>query len=124
MLEHDFLKGIGQEKGKFRSFLLTSCHNYLINQGERQRAQKRGHGRVVFTIDHSDAEGRYQKEPASRLTAERIFERRWALTLLERVMHRLEAEMIKTGKKALFEQLGAGDLGQIEAGSYAQMQRS
>ncbi len=121
LLEHDFLKGIGREKGKFRSFLLTSCRNYLINQGDRQRAKKRGHGRVVFNIDHTDAEGRYAREPASKLTAERIFERHWALTLLERVIHRLEAEMLKSGKKALFDRLGVASLGRSDVVSHAQV---
>jgi len=105
LLEHEFLKTIGREKGKFRSFLLASCRNYLVNEGDRQRARKRGQGRVVLNVDLTDAEARYAKEPAHTMTAERLFERRWTMTLLDRVLEQLRTEMTRSGKGPLFDRL-------------------
>jgi RNA polymerase sigma-70 factor (ECF subfamily) len=119
LLEHNFLAGIAPEKGKFRSFLLTALQRYLSNQREWDHARKRGGGVASFSIDGSDAEGRYAYEPVHELTAERLFERRWALTLLEAVLDRLGAEMAKDGKGPLFERLSPALLGKGDEVSYA-----
>ena len=121
LLGHDFLAGIDPEKGKFRAFLLKSLQNYLINQRSRDHARKRGGGRASFSIDLPAAEGRYAFEPAHELTAERLFERRWALTLLERVLDRLGAEMAEDQKGPLFERLGPALIGGGEAAPYVQI---
>lgn len=72
--EHDVQESVRREKGKFRSFLLTSCRDYLINERAQERAQRRGDGRCVFTIDLTAAEARYAKEPMHILLAERLFD--------------------------------------------------
>ncbi len=119
LLEHDFLKDISAEKGKFRTFLLASLQHYVANQRVHDQALKRGGGRVHSSIDMPDAESRYAVEPSHTLTAERFFERRWALTLLERVLERLGNEMKAAGKGALFDHLGQALLGGGEAAPYA-----
>ena len=105
LLEKDFLGMVNREKGKFRSFLLKACTHFLANERDRARAQKRGGGRemVSFPVDH--AERRYGREPSHTLTPERLFERHWALTLLEQVLARLKDEMIRADKGRLFERL-------------------
>src|SRR5215472_6592671 len=104
ILEGRYLDRADPEKGRFRSFLLTSLKFYLADQGDRNRAQKRGGGKVLpFTV--SSGEERYQREPAHHETPERIFERRWALSLLDRVVGRLRNEFIKHGRPEHFERL-------------------
>jgi RNA polymerase sigma-70 factor (ECF subfamily) len=121
LLAHDFLAEIAPEKGKFRSFLLRSLQNYLANQHVRDHAGKRGRGHATLSIDLPDAEGRYAYEPSHALTAERLFERRWALTLLERALDQLGAEMAGSQKGPIFERLGPALMGEGEAASYAQV---
>jgi RNA polymerase sigma-70 factor (ECF subfamily) len=91
------------ERGRFRSFLLMTLKRFLANQTRRARAQKRGGGQPVFSIDQGLAESRYTAEPAHRFSADVLFERRWARTLLEQVLARLEAEYGAGEKKRLFE---------------------
>ena len=112
LLEKGDLEAVDRRKGRFRSFLLASCSHYLANQGDRDRALKRGGGRVSIAIDRLDGEGRYALEPSHDLTAERLFERRWALTVLESVLARLEAEQQALGKSATFEALRPALLGE------------
>ena len=105
ILEKQYLDGIGPEKGRFRTFLLVCLRRFLANEWDRQRALKRGGGRAPLPIDFADADARYRLEPAHELTAERLFERRWALTLLEQVLASLAAEMQRSGKGELFDAL-------------------
>jgi RNA polymerase sigma-70 factor (ECF subfamily) len=92
-------------RGRFRAYLRTACTHFLADQRDRERAQKRGGGRAVLSIDARDAEGRYLREPAHDLTPERLFERTWALTLLDRVLERLGGEYERAGRAAQFDQL-------------------
>jgi RNA polymerase sigma factor (sigma-70 family) len=92
-------------RGRFRSFLRTACAHHLAHVRDRERAAKRGAGRIPVSIDLRDAEGRYLNEPAHDLTAERLFERRWAMVLLEHVLARLESEAGRRGNSALFVHL-------------------
>jgi RNA polymerase sigma-70 factor (ECF subfamily) len=101
-------------RGRFRSFLLASVKHYLANAWDRERAEKRGGGEPLISIDAADAEGRYRVEPAHDLTPERIFERRWALTVLERALSALFDDYARRGKGALFERLKGSLLGQEE----------
>lgn len=103
-VEKDFLAAVDQEKGKFRSFLLAACRHFLANERDRARAQKRGGGRVQ-SLDLDTAEGLYSREPYHTLTAERLYQRRWALTLLERVLERLNEEANSRGKAEQFAHL-------------------
>jgi RNA polymerase sigma-70 factor (ECF subfamily) len=105
LLEKDFLQVVDRDKGKFRSFLLTACKHFLANQRDRALARKRGGDRVHLSIDLDVAEGCYSREPAHDLTPERLFARRWALTLLEQVVVRLQEESRRNGKALLFERL-------------------
>jgi RNA polymerase sigma-70 factor (ECF subfamily) len=114
LLEKDFLGAVDQEKGKFRSFLLAACKHFLANEHDRERALKRGGGRQSVSIDFRDADGRYAHEPAHGETPERLFERRWALALLEQVLARLRGEYEAAGKRRLFGALKSrltGDAG-------------
>jgi RNA polymerase sigma factor (sigma-70 family) len=105
LLAPDFLAKADRSKGKFRTFLLAALKHFLADQWDRARAQKRGGGKAVISFDSLDAETRYRLEPADDLTPERMFEKQWALSLLERVLSRLDAEMAANGKLELFEAL-------------------
>lgn len=93
------------DHGRFRSFLRTSCSNYLARTKEHDNALKRGGGQHIVSIDLRDTEGRYLNEPVHEATAERLFERQWALELLQLVLSRLEAESIKASNHELFLQI-------------------
>lgn len=105
LLEKNWLGDVDPVKGRFRSFLLASVKNFLANEWDKARAQKRGGGQVPIPIDVKTAESSCGFEPADNVTAEKIFERRWALTLLEQVLQRLRDEYTRSGKERLFEQL-------------------
>jgi RNA polymerase sigma-70 factor (ECF subfamily) len=105
LLEKDGLASVDQGKGRFRSFLLAACKHFLANERDRARAQKRGGDRQFVPIDFRDADGRYGSEPAHDATPEKLFERRWALALLEQVLARLRLEYEAGGKSLLFERL-------------------
>jgi len=119
LIEKGDLASVDPEKGRFRSFLMAGCAHYLANQFDRDRALKRGGGRALVPIDGLTAEGRYRLEPAHELTAERLFEQRWALALLDLVVCRLEAEMAEAGKARQFEALRPTLLGWAERVPYA-----
>ncbi len=105
LLSRNFLASARPESGRFRSFLLAALKNYIINEWQASRAQKRGGKRQFISLDEQSAEGRYQIEPADHLTPEHLFDRRWALTVMQRVMERLQAEYAAAGKTALFDEL-------------------
>src|SRR5690242_8628727 len=92
LLERNYLAGANREKGRFRSFLLASVKHFLANEWDKATAQKRGGGRVPISIDTAMAESSCKLEPADAVTAEKLFERRWALALLEQVLRRLREE--------------------------------
>lgn len=104
LLEKGWLDGVARERGRFRTWLLSALEHFLINEWHRSRTQRRGGGAVLLSLD-DDAEARYLREPADPLTAEKLFDRRWALTLLDRVLARLGAELEDAGKSAQFEAL-------------------
>ena len=105
LIEKSFLKKAQQEKGRFRSFLLKSIKNFLCNEWDKSRALKRGGGKKIFSIDYEDAESKYKIEPQDVQTAEALYERRWALNVLELALKKLELEMKVKGKKSLFDHL-------------------
>jgi RNA polymerase sigma-70 factor (ECF subfamily) len=120
-LERDLLGSVAPSKGRFRSFLLAACKHFLANYRRREQALKRGSGASLISLDFRGAEGRYVREPSHALTAERLFERRWALTLLDNVLGRLGGEMKRAGKKPLFDRLGPALLGSGESAPYARV---
>ena len=105
LLEKNGLTSVRPEHGRFRSFLLASLKNLLANEWQRAQAQRRGGGRQIISLDGTDAETRYALEPADGLTPEMVFERRWALAVLERTMSALRREYSTEKKSELFEQL-------------------
>jgi RNA polymerase sigma factor (sigma-70 family) len=105
LLARDYLRAADPEKGRFRSFLLIALRRFLANEWDRARAQKRGGGRANLPLDLAESESRYTLEPASEDSADRLYERRWALTLVERAMSRLRAEHESAGRIAEFEAL-------------------
>jgi RNA polymerase sigma-70 factor (ECF subfamily) len=121
LLEKGDLAAVERAKGKFRSFLMAACTHYLANQAQHDRARKRGGGRAPVSIDRLAAEGRYGCEPAHVLTAERLFDRQWTLTLLENVLKALTAEMSEAGKARQFEVLRPTLLGAAERVPYREV---
>lgn len=105
MLEKNYLVRADQKRGRFRSFLLTAVKNFLANEWDRANALKRGGGQVAVSIDLVKAERWYEPAAAEAVTPETIFERRWAISILEQVMARLRADFIHAGKIDQFEAL-------------------
>lgn len=105
MLEKKDLQTADPKCGKFRSFLLVRLKYFLSDERDRAQAKKRGGGRRVLSLNARDAEGHYNLEPATRLSPEMLFEKSWALTVLDRTMDRLEAEMARKDKQELFDHL-------------------
>jgi RNA polymerase sigma factor (sigma-70 family) len=115
LLERRDLETVRQERGRLRSYLLASLKNFLSKARDRELAIKRGEGRPLVSLEDLLARERADQEPAHKLSADRIYERRWALTLLEQVLARLGAEYEAAGKLPLFDRLKellAGESGQ------------
>jgi RNA polymerase sigma-70 factor (ECF subfamily) len=113
LLQHDRLRLADPQRGRFRSFLLAALNHFLANQWRHEVALKRGGGVRTLPLDFSAGEERYGREPVHGWTAERLYERRWAITLLDRTLARLRQEYEADGKLELFEalklHLGGGD---------------
>lgn len=120
-LEKDSLAVVDKSRGKFRTFLLACCQHFLANQRDFTRAKKRGGGRPALSLDFPGAAERYRVEPASAETAEKSFERRWALTVLDQVLEQLQREYDADGKGILFDHLKNVLVGGTEALSYARI---
>ena len=105
LLERKDFDAVHREKGRLRSYLLVSLKNFLGKAKRREMTIKRGEGRPVVPLEELLARERADLEPADTLSADRIYERRWALTLLEQVLARLEEEYRVAGNAAFFEQL-------------------
>jgi RNA polymerase sigma factor (sigma-70 family) len=115
LLERKDLETVRQERGRLRSYLLASIKNFLSKARDREMTVKRGEGRPLISLEDLLARERADQEPAHKLSADRIYERRWALTLLEQVLARLRAEYEAAGKLPLFDHLKellAGESGQ------------
>jgi RNA polymerase sigma-70 factor (ECF subfamily) len=114
VLEGRYLDRADPEKGRFRAFLLTSLKFFVADEEDRNRAQKRGGG-ALLPLEFSSGEERYQREPAHDETPERIFERRWALSVLDRVVEKLRDEFVRHGRPEHFERLKVFLLGRSDA---------
>jgi len=124
LLEKQFLRDVHPEKGKFRAYLMACFRHFLANERDRPRAQKRGGGKTVLSLNFPDAETRYRLEPARDLTPERLYERQWALALLEQVLNRLRDEAVSTGHGRLFDALKIFLTGESPSVSYEQVAAS
>jgi RNA polymerase sigma-70 factor (ECF subfamily) len=120
MLEKRYIDDVGPEKGRFRTFLLVCLKRFLANEWDKTRAQKRGGGKAHLSIDFQDADGRYSLEPGHDVTAQKIFERRWALTVLERTLAGVAQEFAESGRGGLFDALKVYLVGDVSAPPYAQ----
>ncbi len=105
MLEKHSLSGVDAKPGKFRSFLLASLKHFVANELDRVRAQKRGGSHTILSLDFCNAEKQYILEPTHQMSPEKLFEKSWALTVLEHAMNQLEAEFANSKKKRLFDRL-------------------
>ena len=116
LLEKNYVGDARRERGRFRTFLLTSLRNFAANEWNRETAQKRGGGRVPISIDDLDAEEHYRREPAHHDTPERLFDRRWARILLDTSLNRLREETPEPAARERFESLLPFMSGDSESG--------
>jgi RNA polymerase sigma factor (sigma-70 family) len=98
ILEENWMAKSDPQRGRFRSFLLASMRHFMANEWKREHRQKRGGGQTILSLNDDSAENRYQLEPVERKTPENLFERGWALSLLDSVLAKLEAEYRSEGK--------------------------
>jgi RNA polymerase sigma factor (sigma-70 family) len=104
-LDKNYLAGLSSERGKFRAFMLACLKHYLANEWDRAGRQKRGGHDTTLSLNWGEADHRYQIDPADQLSPDRLFDRAWAVILLERVLARLREEHAVAGKLAQFELL-------------------
>ncbi len=121
LLEREFLKSIGREQVKFRSFLLNACQKYMVRQRDQQPVRNQERQRVFLNVDFTTAEARYAREPAHPTTSERLFECFWTMVLLDRVLDQLGKEMRESGQGELFNRLLGAVLGNPEPDSCANL---
>jgi RNA polymerase sigma-70 factor (ECF subfamily) len=98
LLARSDLRGLDPARGRFRSYLMACSTHLLSKHRARERAARRGGGRAILSLDSLTAESRYGDEPSQDLTAERLFDRRWALTVLDLVLAGIDAEMAESGR--------------------------
>lgn len=123
-LEKHDVQDADPQRGRFRNFLLGSFKHFMANEYDREHAKKRGGGYVTIGLEVETAEAQYAAEPADDLTPEALFERQWALGLVDRVMAKLRADLVRSGKEATFEHLKGLLMGEKEEGGYADIARS
>jgi DNA-directed RNA polymerase specialized sigma24 family protein len=119
LLEKRYLGQVHPDKGKFRSFLLASLKHFLADERDRKQAQKRGGDYKFVSLDDDAMEERYCLEAVDGMTAEKLFDRRWALALLEQAQTRLRQEYVRSGRSPLYEALKPFAMGSQEVASYA-----
>jgi RNA polymerase sigma-70 factor (ECF subfamily) len=121
LLERRNFDAVRKEKGRLRSYLLTSLKHFLVSQHRHAVTLKRGKGQQPVPLDELSGVERSAIEPADHLTAERVYERRWALTLMEQVLRRLKNEYNATGNTELFDSLKQLLADEVEAPSRAEI---
>ncbi len=120
ILKLNSLARVGREKGKFRAFLLASMNHFLADERDRASALKRAAGRTI-SLDAELAENRYRSEPADKMTPEHLFERKWAMELLENVVRRLCREYEAEGRREFFMEVRFAITGDRNAAPYAEL---
>lgn len=123
-LEKRDVQDADPRRGRFRSFLLSSFKHFLANEYDRERAKKRGGGLLPISLEVETAEARYTAEPPDTLTPEALFERQWALGVIDRALAKVRADYVKGGKEATFEVLKGCLIGEKEQGGYADIARA
>jgi len=121
LLERNWVGDARRERGRFRTFLLTAMNRFLADEWDKLRAQKRGGGRLLVPLQLDTAETRYGQEPADTRTPEQAFDRRWALALLDTVLHRLREEYETAGRGEIFARLHGCLIGGRDSQPYADL---
>jgi len=121
LLERDTLVSASRELGRFRTFILTALKRFLVSEWRHARAQKRGGGFELLSLDWAAAEQRFDLEPASYASPDKLFEKQWALAVLSDVLKHLEAEYRTAGKSELFAALQPTLMGRRESQPYAEL---
>jgi RNA polymerase sigma-70 factor (ECF subfamily) len=122
-LEKRYLDDFRPEVGRFRTFLRASVAHFLANEWDRERAQKRGGGQRVLSLDVDEAEERWRREPVDRLTPDAIFERQWAAAMLARCLRRLREKHDEPESLSRFEKLKPFLVGGESDGGYEKLAR-
>ena len=104
-LEKNYLEGLSAERGRFRAYLLAALKHFLANEWDRARRRKRGGHLTHLPLDWHDAEARYRIDPTDHLSPDKLYDRAWAVLLLEQVVSRLGNESATADKRRVFEQL-------------------
>ncbi len=121
LLERRSLSAADPNRGRFRSFILTAMNHFLADEWKKGVAKKRGGGQALISLDMAAAEERFDLEPADDAAPDKLFERQWALTLLDEVLDRLEQEHQSAGKDGLFHALKQTLMGTRESQPYAEL---
>jgi RNA polymerase sigma-70 factor (ECF subfamily) len=121
LLSQDWLAQVDQSKGRFRSFLLAALKHFLANELDKARALKRGGAQQFLSLDGVTAESRYRLEPAHLDSPDKIFERRWAIQLLDKALAALQQEHNQEGKGTVFETLKDCLTGSRDSIHYAEL---
>ncbi len=120
LLRKNYPARADRNRGRFRTFLLHALTQFLADQRERANTLKRGGGQVFISLDEETPEERYRFEVPDELTPEKLFERRWAQTVLDRASHRLRSEFVARAKEKDYEVLRSFEPGEQGALSYAE----
>lgn len=115
LLEKQFLRIADQERGRFRTFLLSCVEHFLSNERKKENTLKRGGGYTFVSLEDASAEERYLAEPADEMSPDKLLDRRWALTVLEMSFQQLKHEYAESGKAAQFDALQTNLSGAKEA---------
>ena len=119
LVERNYVTEADPVRGRFRAFLLTAFKHFLSKERDKAKAQKRGGGRAPVSLDFLSGESRLSIEPSEDLTAEQVYDRQWAVTLLDRVMDHLCDEFVRAGKRPQFDQLKGFLIGEQAGVTYA-----
>jgi RNA polymerase sigma factor (sigma-70 family) len=120
LLEKNHVGSAKRDRGRFRTFLLTSFKHFLSKEWEKAKSQKRGGERAPISLDFQSADSSFSIEPAAGLTAEQFFDQQWAIALLSQIMERLEADYRQSGKAKHFEELKGFLIGDHAGSTYSQ----
>jgi RNA polymerase sigma-70 factor (ECF subfamily) len=120
LLDKNYVGQAEQQRGQFRAFLITAFKHFLSREWEKRKAQKRGGGKAPIPLDFRSVDSSIRIEPAGGLTAEQLYDREWAITLLGRIMEKLEAEFQQGGKAEQFQELKGFLIGGRSGQTYAE----